>query len=85
MRIADAAGRPDEVSAVLRRLGRAAASRGVDLDPETVELGQRLLEGGRSAWPLRHVERPRNRRGARAGHPGWKDGGGVRFEGVEDG
>ena len=36
---------PDEVSAVLKRLDRAAASRGVDLDPETVELGQLLLEG----------------------------------------
>ncbi|HOU91188.1 MAG TPA: LysM peptidoglycan-binding domain-containing protein, partial [Polyangiaceae bacterium] len=45
MLIADAAGRPDEVSAVLKRLDRAAASRGVDLDPETVELGQLLLEG----------------------------------------
>jgi nucleoid-associated protein YgaU len=46
MLIADAAGRPHEVSSVLRRLGRAAASRGADLDPATVELGQRLLEGG---------------------------------------
>lgn len=45
MLIADAAGNPEVVSAELRRLSRAAASRGADLDPETVELGQQLLEG----------------------------------------
>ena len=47
MRIADAAGQPDDVATLLRQLQRAASRRGVDLRGETVALAQELIEGRR--------------------------------------
>lgn len=50
MKIAAHRGRPDEVAATMSRLARRASELGVDLRPQTVLLGQQLVEG--SARPV---------------------------------